>query len=309
MRPGNPINIAKKLLRLTFMLSVVFTFTLKTYGQEEVIRVASDLVVLNLTATAKNGNYVYGLQATDFTVMEDGRKQKITTFGVAETPFAAVLLLDSSGSMGNRISMARSAAIRFLDGLRTEDVASVYAFSSEIEQIQDFSSSRDLEAVAYDLKADGLTVLNDAIVRAAGELAKRNEKRRAIVVLSDGFDTRSRASSEKALHAALAADATIYAVDMSSSESGNSAVNKQQTAAVLKNFSAKTGGRYIPSPGGSALRDAFAAIAAELSNQYTIGYQPANRERDGRWRNIEVNLPARPEIVIRTRRGYRAAKQ
>lgn len=272
---------------------------------EEVVRVNTDLVVLNLTATDAKGDYVNGLRKEDFRVLEDGREQQITEFSYEETPFAVAILIDSSGSMEGREALARSAAIRFLDGLRGNDVAAVYKFDSEIEQIQDFSPSRDLAPVIYGLRARGMTVLNDAIVRAARDLAQRPEKRRAIVVLSDGADTHSRASAEKALDAALAAQATIYAVDMAALD--RPSPERQSAASALRNFANKTGGRYISTPGGQALRDAFASIVEELGKQYTLAYRPTNRARDGRWRTIEVKV-ARPEVVVRTRRGYRVPR-
>lgn len=272
---------------------------------EEVVRVNTDLVVLNLTATDAKGDYVNGLRKEDFRVLEDGREQQITEFSYEETPFAVAILIDSSGSMEGREALARSAAIRFLDGLRGNDVAAVYKFDSEIEQVQDFSPSRDLAPVIYGLRARGMTVLNDAIVRAARDLAQRPEKRRAIVVLSDGADTHSRASAEKALDAALAAQATIYAVDMAALD--RPSPERQSAASALRNFANKTGGRYISTPGGQALRDAFASIVEELGKQYTLAYRPTNRARDGRWRTIEVKV-ARPEVVVRTRRGYRVPR-
>jgi VWFA-related protein len=184
-------------------------------------------------------------------------------------------------------------------------VAAVYKFDAEIERVQDFSPGRDLAPTAFGLRARGLTALNDAVVRAAQDLSERPETRRAIVVLSDGMDTRSRASADKALNQALASHVTIYTVDMSAPNGPNT--GGMQNAGVLRNFAAKTGGRYISTPGGQALRDAFAGIVEELSNQYTIGYRPTNRLRDGKWRGIEVRL-ARPGLTIRTRKGYRAPK-
>ena len=273
---------------------------------DEIIRINSDLVVLNVTVTDERGEYVHGLRRSDFKIFEDGREQTISAFSVEETPFAAALLLDSSGSMEGRMSLARSAAIRFLDGLRAEDSAAVYRFDTEIEQLQDFSSGRDLAPLAFQMRASGWTVLNDAIIRAARDLAERPEKRRAIIVLSDGADTRSAASGDKALFNALAANATIYAVDMSS-RAGAGARDGMMAAGALRNFASKSGGRYISTPGGKSLREAYASIVEELSNQYTIGYIPTNRARDGRWRNIEVKL-ARPDVTARTRRGYRAPK-
>jgi Ca-activated chloride channel family protein len=78
-------------------------------------------------------------------------------------------------------------------------------------------------------------------------------------------------------------------------------------AAILRNLAEKSGGRYIDSPGGLELRDAFAAIAEELGHQYTIAYRPTNRAKDGKWRAIDVKL-ARPNVTVRARKGYRAAK-
>ena len=144
-----------------------------------------------------------------------------------------MVLLDSSGSMESRLSLARSAAIRFLDGLREEDVAAVYKFDSKVESVQDFSSGRDLAPVVFGVRAKGMTTLNDAIVEAAKVLADRPEKRKAIIVLSDGMDTYSKASSGKALETALAVGASIYTVDMSATD--GSASRNQQSAMILKN--------------------------------------------------------------------------
>ena len=77
---------------------------------------------------------------------------------------------------------------------------------------------------------------------------------------------------------------------------------------VLKSFAEKTGGRFVATPGGPALRDAFASIANELGHQYTIAYRPVNTTRDGKWRTLEVKLTRGGDLVVRTRKGYRAPK-
>lgn len=272
---------------------------------EEIVRVNSDLVVLNVTVTDSEGRYVHKLKRGDFKLFEDGREQRIGLFSVEETPFAAAILLDTSGSMERRMTLARAAAIRFLEGLREEDVAAVYNFDARVEQLQDFTTGRDLPPVAYDLGPKGMTALNDAILRAAKDIAKRPEKRRAIIVLSDGMDTKSGASADKALHAALEANATIYTVDMT--DPLMNLMDKMRAAGSLKNFAAKSGGRYVSKPGGQALDEAFRDILEELSNQYTLGYRPENSARDGRWRSIQLKI-ARPELNARTRDGYRAPK-
>lgn len=275
---------------------------------DDVVRVNTDLVVLNVTVTDKAGQYVKALKASDFKVFEDGvevPKNMITSFSLQESPYAAVVLLDSSGSMEARFSLARSAAIRFLDGLRPEDVAAVYRFDSKVERVQEFSGGRDLAPTAYAIRAKGMTTLNDAIVEAAKTLADRPEHRKAIVILSDGMDTFSKASSEKAVESALAVGASIFAVDMSSLEIAGSA--RHQSAAQLRAFAEKTGGRFVSTPGGPALRDAFAGIADELGHQYTISYRPVNKKRDGKWRTLEVKVP-QEDLTVRTRKGYRAPK-
>ncbi|HXC70540.1 MAG TPA: VWA domain-containing protein [Pyrinomonadaceae bacterium] len=275
---------------------------------DDVVRVNTDLVVLNVTVTDKAGQYVKALKASDFKVYEDGVEvpgKMITSFSLQESPYAAVVLLDSSGSMEARFSLARSAAIRFLDGLRPEDVAAVYRFDSKVERVQEFSGGRDLAPTAYAIRAKGMTTLNDAIVEAAKTLADRPEHRKAIVVLSDGMDTFSKASSEKAVESALAVGASIFAVDMASLEIAGSA--NRQSAGQLKAFAEKTGGRFVSTPGGPALRDAFAGIADELGNQYTISYRPINKKRDGKWRTLEVKVQQQ-DLTVRTRKGYRAPK-
>lgn len=297
-------------VHLLLLISLALLFSRTAQAQDDdVVRVDTDLVVLNVTVVDKDGQYVPGLRLSDFKVFEEGREvpiNLISSFGAHESPFASVILLDTSGSMESRMSLGRSAAIRFLDGLRPEDVAAVYNFDYRVEQVQDFSSARDLAPMAFGLRAKGMTALYDAIIRAADSLSNRQEPRKAIVILSDGMDTKSKASSGKALEAAMAIGAGIYAVDMSTNEGG--ATNNQQTALLLKSFAEKSGGRFIATPGGPALRDAFASIARELGHQYTIAFRPPNQAHDGRWRSLEVKL-SRPELTVRTRKGYRAPKR
>lgn len=294
----------RQILLLSFLLFSLTTLHF-SQGEDDIINVDSSLVVLNVTILNASGKHVSGLQQKDFKILENGALQEISFFAAEETPFAAVLLLDTSGSMEERVSMARSAAIRFLDGLRTDDSAAIYRFDSKVSQVQEFSGSRDINEKIFDLKADGMTALNDAIVQAANDLSKRPEKRRAVVVLSDGEDTFSKHSASKALKAALNADVTIYTIDMSAINS--SGKQRIQNQATLKNFAEKTGGRFVSTPGGAAMRDAFKIIVDELGVQYTLGYQPSNVKKDGKWRAIEL-LVSRPNLTIRTRKGYTANK-
>src|SRR5678815_5144827 len=171
---------------ILFLLAFLcINFVVVVAQDDDVIRTNTELVVLNITVTDKAGQYAKGLKPTDFKVYEDGVEVKpnmIASFSLQESPYAAVVLLDSSGSMEARFSLARSAAIRFLDGLRPEDVAAVYRFDSKVERVQEFSGGRDLAPMAYAIRAKGMTTLNDAIVEAANTLASRTESRKAIVI-------------------------------------------------------------------------------------------------------------------------------
>lgn len=290
----------------TLILFFCLPLIICAQNDDEIINVDSSIVLMNAVINDSEGKPVSGLKKNQFKIFEDGAEQEISIFETQETPFAAVILLDTSGSMEQRISLARSAAINFLDGLRRGDSAAIYNFDTKVSLIQDFSNSRDVAEKVFDLKAYGYTALNDAIYKAAQELAVRPEKRRAIIVLSDGADNKSARSADKALKAANLAGATVYTVDMSAIDTGGR--DRMQNQGALKNFAEKTGGIFVPTPGGNALRQAFKNIVAELGVQYTLGYQSSNSKKDGKWRATELRV-ARPNLSIRTRKGYHAEKE
>lgn len=286
----------------------VCLLSVSIFGQDddEIVKIDSDLVLVNATVTDRSGAAVTGLKASQFTILIDGVEQKFNTFEPEVTPFAAVILLDTSGSMESRVSLARSAAIKFLEELRSNDVAAVYRFDSKVVLIQDFSRNRDIAESIFELKADGMTALNDAVSKAANALAARPEKRRAIVVLSDGGDTISKLSSDKALKAANEAGATIYTIDMSSPDL--KVAERAQLQGALKKFSDKTGGTFIATPGGPLMRDALNKIALELGNQYTLTVALTDALTDGKFHSIEVRV-AKPNLTIRTRKGFTSPKK
>jgi Ca-activated chloride channel family protein len=298
----NPLKVLA--LLLTLFALAAFQAAAQA-DDDDVVKVDSSIVVLNAAITDRSGNSVAGIKQDQFHIFEDGAEQPISLFQTQEAPFTAVILLDTSGSMEPRISLARSAAIKFLEGMRGEDTAAIFTFDSKVKLLQDFSASKDVSEKVFDIKADGMTVLNDAVRHAANLLAGRSENRKAMIVLSDGEDTNSKATAEKALRAALAADVVIYTVDMSGVDTGSR--QRIQNQGVLKNFAEKTGGSFVAASGGAGMRQAFAKIVNELSTQYTVGYQPSNTKRDGKWRAIEVRV-SRPNLTIRTRRGYNAPR-
>ncbi len=296
----------RNLLPLVLLPSfLLFCSTVHAQKDDDKISIDSSIVVLNAYVTDRSGAAVEGLDQKLFKIFEDGVEQKIDSFGSENTPFAAVILLDTSGSMEERVTLARAAAIQFLGGIRSEDNVAIYNFDSKVKLVQEFSSRGDINEKAFDLKADGMTSLNDAVYKAAQILSTRPEKRRAIIVLSDGADTSSKYSEDKALKAALAVNASIYTVDMS--PIATSGPDRVQNQGALKNFAEKTGGRFVSTPGGAAMRDAFKRIVEELGSQYTLAYSPTSTAKDGKWHAIELRI-SRPALTIRTRKGYNAPK-
>jgi Ca-activated chloride channel homolog len=280
----------------------------KSEPGEEVISMETNLIVVNVTVTDALENYVSGLKIEDFKILEDGAPQRALDLTIDEAPFAAAILLDASGSMGHKLSLARAACGNFLSELRDGDMAAVYSFSGyKVKTLQEFSESRDAPEAVWDMKARDETPLYDAIVKAADALTQRAERRRAILVVSDGADTKSKASLDQAARKTLDANALIYAVDMSDRAVFKSE-RKDNGAEVMKMLATKTGGRFIATPGGAGLRDAFAGTVEELRRQYTLTYESTNEKLDGKWRAIEVRL-ARPGLNVRARQGYYARKK
>lgn len=275
--------------------------------EEQILSLETNQVVLNITVTDASEKYVRGLKPENFKIQEDLKPQTIVSFGYEETPFAAAILLDLSGSMTYKMSLARSACARFAAGIRTGDTVAIFSFSeSKVKMMQDFTEVKDVDPIVWDTDPKGETPLYDAIVEASEALGKRPERRRAIVLLSDGADTHSKATFDKAMKAAQAANVTIYSVNLSDSALGKGQA-QDAGAQIIRDFALKTGGRFFPSPGGSKLRDAFELTVDELRNQYTIVYEPTNEKQDGKWRAVNVTLN-NPSFTARTRQGYYAPK-
>lgn len=279
----------------------------KSEKSEETITFDTDLVVLNMTITDADDRYVSGLKLEDFKVFEDKWQQKILSFSYDEKPFSVAILLDASLSMEKKLTLARAACANFVDGLRVGDTFAIYSFSGfKVKTLQDFTDIRDIPDAVWDMRAEGETPLYDAIVKAADGLSQREERRRAILVVSDGADTRSKASFDQAMRKVSDAQISVYVVDLS-----DAAVYRTQrrdnNAAVMKEMATKSGGKFFSAAGGGKLREAFENTVEELRQQYTLTYESSNDRYDGRWRAVEVQT-TKPQLNIRTRQGYYARK-
>lgn len=278
---------------------------------DDKISLHADLVVINATVADASGKYIHGLKASDFTITEEGALQTVDAFSADEAPFAAAILVDMSGSMERKLGMARSAAASFVDNIRDDDQVAVYGFNTEIQLFQEFSNLRDINDRIWDVTARDNTRIFDCVAEAIESLAKRPERKRAILLLTDGWDSASKHTRESVLKSAFAAGITIYTVDMIDDNLliGNASYVQplRQGRGILRDIADQTGGRYVYSPQGDGLEPAFIGIVEELRNQYTLTYYSTNEKRDGRWRKLSVAV-SQPGVTIRSRRGYFAPK-
>jgi len=279
---------------------------------DDALKLHSDLVVVNLIVTDAEGRYTHGLGLKDFNVTEDGTAQTVSDLITEEASFAAAILIDMSGSMDYKFGLVRAAAASFLDHIRDNDQIAVYGFNNKIKMFQDFTDLRDISEYVWDAKAEDTTRLYDCADEALVAIEKRPEKRKAILLISDGWDTTSsKATFDSVMKKSLAAGVTIYTIDLIDNGlrvgSGSEMAGLRRGQAEMQEFALQTGGRYVHSPQGDKLEEAFTNIVEELRNQYTLIYYSSNQKRDGRWRKLNVST-SRPGLTTRSRKGYWAPR-
>jgi len=285
-----------------------------TRGQVLSFSARSDLVVFSATAVDGKGRPVTDLRREEFRVREEGRVQPIAHFhGGRGLPARILLLVDASGSMGEaqKVANARWAASRFLDALSPEDQVALAGFDSRYWGVVAFTPDR--EAVRKGMETItpfGSTALNDALDKAARDIASHGEGRRAIVVLTDGVDTSSRKTADEVIARSRALDVPIYSVSVVSpvDDPGSpSFLGKKEAAEAaaasetLARYAALSGGIAFQVSNPAALRFAADRIAGELKHQYRLGWDAPNGP--ARFRRVEVQS-TRKGVTVRTRSGY-----
>src|SRR5688572_18915438 len=280
-------------------------------AQRGTFRAGVDLVTLSVTVTGPNGRYVSDLEAGDFTILEDGKKQDISIFERANSPLAVSLLIDSSGSMLRQMALAQRAASEFVARLRPGDVAEIVDFDRRVQVLQPFTNDRAaLERAIQQVVARGSTSMFNAIYIALREhsiLAKPagDEIRRdVIVVLSDGDDTSSLVTHDHLLDGAKRAQSVIYAIGLGV---GDPRMRRGSTPPeyALRSLAHETGGRLFLPKTADALSGIYREISDELASQYVLGYVSNNVSARPGWRTLSARV-GRPELHARSRPGYYA---
>lgn len=254
---------------------------------------------------------ILDLEQDDFRVVDNGKSQDIVTFGKGEVPITAVLLLDTSESMqGERLEAARRGASVFLGGMRPDDEASLLMFSDRLLRVTPFTQDRgELELALAETEAVGGTSVNDFLYMSLKMLDSRIG-RRAIILLSDGFDVHSVLPIDEVLWKARTSQSLIYWIQLDSDakeKSFNSAwrdhLGNDREYQTLKKTVEESGGRILGIQRIGELEHAFASIMKEMREQYVIGYYPTEFKKDGRWHKINVDVK-RAGVKVRVREGY-----
>jgi Ca-activated chloride channel family protein len=266
-----------------------------TLVAEAQFRSGVNVVEVYATVTDARGMPVGNLAKEDFVVREDGEVQQISTFAAGEFPLSAAVALDRSFSMaGERLATATSAARSFLGGLREDDESMLIAIGSRTEVLVPLSRDRAPQYSALaSLDAFGSTALYDAIIASIAAVQPARG-RRALVLLSDGSDRYSEASSTDALERARASDVLIYPI----------AIGRDRPA-VFAELATLTGGRSVHLKDTRRLPETLRSIVLELRSQYLIGYTPEVPLTPGsrEWRSISVSVEKRG-LTVRARDGY-----
>ena len=307
--------------------------------EDDVVRTETNLVQLNVGVVDSQGHAITSLSRNDFTVYEDGVKQQILNFDPTNTPFSLVLLLDVSGSTLSFRPQFKQAALRFLDALAPEDRVSVIQFNEKVKMLTGFTTDRGKTAYAIDKRADGAgeTYFYDALKYALTELDKEGRQRRkAIVVLTDGLDTQLRNLDRPLLARVQNDQEAVAAIDPKASGALNAVLTAADRQGVsifplalpsgdpkrlplpdpvitgiysaararLQILADRTGGRLNDIRRLDQMARLYAEVAAELRTLYTVAYQPAgDRARSGKWHEIKIEV-GHPELIVRTRPGY-----
>ena len=305
------------LLRSGAAALVVAAVTVTASGaasQGGTFRSGTELVPLQVTVVDAQRRYVPDLRADDFVVFDEGVRQPVALFATAQAPLDLMLLMDTSGSMAERMTVAREAAINFVRTLRPEDRASVITFANSVKVAQPLTSDIDmLEQAIRGTTPVGGTAYFEAVYIALRELARARRgqdrlRRQALVVLSDGDDTGSRVTFDDVLAEARGNTATIFTIFPPTRLSAWFQAHEGQHPSPpfeLRSLADETGGRTFASSRLDDLSGAYREIADELGQQYWLAYSPAPSR--GGFRRVSVQVASRPGMHARTRSGYIAA--
>lgn len=288
---------------------------------DDTITVESNLVPIPVSVLDERGVTVTTLKLADFLLEIDGQAAEIGEVTRSETPVRLALLFDNSSSVNIAREFEKKAAIKFFRRvIRPEkDLVALFsvATASRLEQPLTKNVGQLTDAIESFPTPEGATALLDGIIKAA-EYLRDAQGRRVIVIVSDGDDTVSDSSLEQTMRALQSSNCQVYVVKTTEFENykrtgqrrGNANIRQLAAERRMQEIAAQTGGAVYSPIDEDELEAAFDQISAELSQQYILSYYPENdAEKRGEFRSIKLTVKNRPQLFVRTRKGYFVPKQ
>jgi len=275
------------------------------------IRMNVDLVLVPVTVTDPLNRLVTGLEKQDFQVYENNSEQKIASFAAEDAPVSIGIIFDLSGSMSSKLVRARQSILQFIKTANPQDEFFVIGFNDRPELIEDFTNSVDnIQARLATLQAGHRTALLDAIYYGVAKMQNATHERKALLVVSDGGDNRSRYTEGELRSKVRESDVEIFSIGIFDA---NAPTPEERTGPqLLDSLSMDSGGRLYQVDDIDEMGDIAEKISTELRNQYVIGYRPKDLARDGKWRKVKVKInppPGLPPLTVYARTGYYAPLQ
>jgi Ca-activated chloride channel homolog len=277
----------------------------------ERMRVDVNLVLVPVTVTDPLNRLVTGLERQDFFVYENNALQKLKTFSSEDAPVSIGIIFDLSGSMTDKINRARNSILEFLHTANPQDEFFVIGFNDRPELITDFTNNIDnIEARLLTVKPGHRTALLDAIYFGLNKMKQAKNERKALLVVSDGGDNRSRYTESEVRAVVRESDVQIYSIGIFDQYAPTR--EEQLGPILLHDVSEETGGQLFRVDDLADMADIATKISAELRNQYVLGYRSDDAKRDGKWRKLKVKLvppEGLPQLTVHARTGYYAPLQ
>ncbi len=279
------------------------------------IRVDVNLTLIPLTVTDPMNRLVTGLERNNFFIYEKGtgpeQLQTIKTFSTEDAPVSLGIILDLSGSMANKFNRSRQSVKAFLKTANPQDEFFVVGFNDKPELIEDFTSSiDDVDARLALVKPGKRTALLDAIYLGVNKMKDAKYPRKALLVVSDGGDNRSRYTENELRAMVRESDVQIYSIGIFDEYAPTT--EERLGPLLLNDLCEDTGGRLFRVNDLSDMSDVAAKISDELRDEYVLGYRSSDNKRDGKWRKVKVRLeppPGLPQLTVHARSGYYAPVQ
>ena len=275
------------------------------------IRINADLVLIPVTITDPMNRLVTGLEKEDFQIFENNGKQKITSFASEDAPVSIGIIFDLSGSMTSKLIRARESILQFIKTANPQDEFFVIGFNDRPELIEDFTNSvEDIQARLATVRSGHRTALLDAIYFGLTKMKDARHERKALLVVSDGGDNRSRYTEGELRAQVREADVEIYSIGVFDPYADTP--EERTGPQLLSDLSEETGGRLFRVDDIAEMSDIAEKISSELRNQYLIGFKPQTLIRDGKWRKVKVKVnppEGLPPLTVHARTGYYAPLQ